>query len=59
MLERCPDFSLMQPCTCKERRSGGLDVTCENVETSQLQKVTNNMKNYGQSHQFKVCRNFS
>lgn len=51
--QRCPEFSEMLPCTCKEKGSG-LDVTCENVETSQLQKVTSNMKSHTQRNSYQI-----
>jgi len=51
--QRCPEFSQMQPCTCKEKGSG-LDVTCENVETSQLQKVTKSMKAHTQKNSYQI-----
>lgn len=51
--QRCPEFSDMLPCTCKEKGSG-LDVTCENVETSQLQKVTQNMKRHTQRNSYQI-----
>jgi len=51
--QRCPEFSQMLPCTCKEKGSG-LDVTCENVETSQLQKVTSNMKSHTQRNAYQI-----
>merc|ERR1712036_46906 len=51
--QRCPDFSKMQPCTCKEKGSG-LDVTCENVETEQLQKVTKNMLAYDREKKYQI-----
>jgi len=51
--QRCPEFSQMLPCTCKEKGSG-LDVTCEGVETSQLQKVTRNMKSHNQANSYMI-----
>ena len=53
VIHKCPEFSLVMPCQCKERRSG-LDITCENVETSQLQSVTDNMKNFMKKQDFTV-----
>ena len=53
VIHKCPEFSLVMPCQCKERRSG-LDITCENVETSQLQMVTDNMKEYIKIQDFTV-----
>jgi len=53
VIHKCPEFSLVMPCQCKERRSG-LDITCENVETSQLQSVTDNMKNYMKKQDFTI-----
>ena len=38
---------------CRERKSG-LDITCENVETGQLETVTENMKKYKQRQDFTV-----
>ena len=43
----------MQPCTCKEKGSG-LDVTCENVDSSQLEKVTKNMYAYDREKKYQV-----
>ena len=45
VLDKCPEFQLVVPCQCRERKSG-LDITCENVETGQLETVTENMKKY-------------
>ena len=44
-MDSCLDYSLLLPCTCKERGSG-LDITCENVHLEELQVVTKNMKNH-------------
>lgn len=51
--QRCPEFDKMRPCTCKEKGSG-LDVTCENVETSQLQQVTESMKAHTQKNSYQI-----
>jgi len=51
--QRCPDFSQMLPCTCKEKGSG-LDVTCENVGTEELSKVTKNMKRHNQRDDYLI-----
>ena len=51
--DKCPEFQLVVPCQCRERKSG-LDITCENVETGQLQHVTTNMKRYKESQDFTV-----
>ena len=52
-LDKCPDFQLMTPCQCRERTSG-LDITCENVETAQLEAVTKNMMKYKEQQDFTV-----
>ena len=52
-LDKCPDFQLMTPCQCRERTSG-LDITCENVETAQLESVTKNMMKYKEQQDFTV-----
>jgi len=51
--DKCPEFQLVVPCQCRERKSG-LDITCENVETGQLQHVTTNMKRYKESQDFTI-----
>ena len=53
VLDKCPEFQLVVPCQCRERKSG-LDITCENVETRQLKTVTDNMKKYKQRQDFTV-----
>ena len=53
VLDKCPEFQLVVPCQCRERKSG-LDITCENVETGQLRTVTDNMKKYKQRQDFTV-----
>ena len=53
MMDKCPEYQLLIPCQCKERRSG-LDITCENVATSQLQTVTDKMKQYKKRQDFAV-----
>ena len=52
-MDKCPEFQLMIPCQCRERKSG-LDITCENVETNQLKIVTDNMKKYKEKQDFTV-----
>ena len=53
VMDKCPEFQMMLPCQCKEKKNG-LDITCENVETSQLQMVTDNMKEYIKIQDFTV-----
>ena len=53
VLDKCPEFQLVVPCQCRERKSG-LDITCENVETEQLKSVTDNMKKYKKRQDFTV-----
>ena len=53
VLDKCPEFQLVVPCQCRERKSG-LDITCENVETAQLRVVTENMKEYKEQQDFTV-----
>jgi len=53
VMDKCPEFQMMLPCQCKEKKNG-LDITCENVETSQLQMVTDNMKEYIKIQDFTI-----
>ena len=56
MMDKCPEYQLLIPCQCKERKSG-LDITCENVATSQLEAVTERMKQYKKRQDFTVSVN--
>ena len=53
MMDKCPEYQMLIPCQCKERKSG-LDITCENVATSQLEAVTERMKQYKKRQDFTV-----
>jgi len=50
--EQCPEFKKMLPCTCREKNSG-LDITCENVKLSELEKVTRNLKDHTDTRRYR------
>lgn len=50
--EQCPDFNKMHPCTCREKNSG-LDITCESVKLSELEKVTRNLKEHTDTRRYR------
>jgi len=50
--EQCPEFKKMLPCTCREKNSG-LDITCENVQLADLEKVTRNLKDHTDTRRYR------
>lgn len=46
--QKCPDPSVIKPCQC-ERKTSGLDMTCENVNVEKLERVTRSMKKHNRN----------